>query len=93
MRRSVLVQSMVWVFAAACLIGSTASTLSAQDASIRGTVLDPLGGAVPGATVRLVRGGQRLAETASDARGDFTFERLIQGRYQLDVNRCCNRLS
>jgi vitamin B12 transporter len=86
MRRSVLVQSMVWVFAAACLIGSTASTLSAQDASIRGTVLDPLGGAVPGATVRLVRGGQRLAETASDARGDFSFERLTQGRYQLDVN-------
>jgi vitamin B12 transporter len=86
MRRSVLVQSMVWVFAAACLIGSTASTLSAQDASIRGTVLDPLGGAVPGATVGLVRGGRRLAETMSDARGDFTFERLTQGRYQLDVN-------
>ncbi len=84
MRRSVFIQSVVRVFAAACLMG-TASSASAQDASIKGTVRDPLGAVVVGATVRLVRDGQRTADTSSDERGDFSFERLTQGRYRLDV--------
>ena len=58
---------------------------AAEDGAIRGTVLDPLGAAVPGATVTLLRDGQRVKEVASDARGAFSFDDVAEDRYQLEV--------
>ncbi len=54
-------------------------------ASIRGTVVDPVGARVPMAGVRLLRDGQRVAETSSDARGEFAFEKVAEGRYQVEA--------
>ena len=52
--------------------------------SIRGTVVDPLGARVQ-ATVTLLRDGQRVTESSSNARGDFAFDALPGGRYQIEV--------
>ena len=51
-----------------------------------GTVVDQLGGPIAQATIALVRDGQRVAGTTSDARGEFTFDGLAEGRYQVDVS-------
>ena len=58
---------------------------AADDGAVSGTVVDALGGHVAGANVKLVRDGKAMAETASDARGEFTFKGLGEGRYQLEV--------
>jgi vitamin B12 transporter len=58
---------------------------AAEDAVINGTVVDPLGGAVSEAAVRLVRDGQPVAETSTDERGEFTFRAVTPGRYQVEV--------
>ena len=52
--------------------------------SIRGTVVDPLGARVQ-ATVTLLRDGQRVTESSSNARGEFAFDALPGGRYQIEV--------
>ena len=57
----------------------------AADASLAGTVVDQLGGRVAGATITLVREGQRVAGTTSSPRGEFLFEGVAEGRYQVDV--------
>ena len=58
---------------------------AADEGMVAGTVVDALGGHVSGAAVKLVRDGKTIAETSSDAHGEFTFKGLGEGRYQLDV--------
>jgi hypothetical protein len=43
----------------------------AQDAAIRGQIVDPAGNALPGAAVQLLQGNQVLAQTRSAADGRF----------------------
>ncbi len=57
---------------------------AADEGSITGTIVDPLGGRVQG-KVTLLRGGQSVAETTSDGRGEFTVQTVASGRYQLQV--------
>src|SRR5262249_33784545 len=66
----------LWRFAK-CFIGGT---LSAE----AGGVVD----CVEGASVRLLRGGAVVAETASDNYGDFKFDRLDEnsGDYTVEIN-------
>ncbi len=54
-------------------------------AALTGTVVDPLGGVVPGATVVLVQGGHAVGETTSDARGAFAFSPVAPGPYRIEV--------
>jgi vitamin B12 transporter len=54
-------------------------------ASIDGTVVDPLGETVASAAVALVRDGQKVADTSSGPRGEFTFNAVPEGRYQIEV--------
>jgi iron complex outermembrane receptor protein/vitamin B12 transporter len=61
------------------------SAAAADDASIRGAILDPLGARVPGATVTLLRDGSVASETNSDPQGDFVFDGLGAGRYQIEA--------
>jgi iron complex outermembrane receptor protein/vitamin B12 transporter len=56
---------------------------AAADASLSGRVLDQLGAPIAGATVTVLRDGQRSGDTTSDARGEFTFASLPEGRYQV----------
>lgn len=57
----------------------------AQTGSVRGTVVDPQGAVVSGANVRLLRDGEQVAQAPTDARGDFAFPSLAEGRYQVEV--------
>jgi outer membrane receptor protein involved in Fe transport len=69
------------------LAGFTAGA-SAQSfkATVIGTVVDPSGAVVPGATVTIVQEGTGLAVTAtSSADGTFSVPQLPPGRYELTV--------
>jgi vitamin B12 transporter len=59
---------------------------SAQNGSVSGTVVDPLGGVVSGASVRLLRDGEQMAQTSTDVRGEFAFQSLAEGRYQVEAS-------
>ena len=63
----------------------SASRASAADASLAGKVVDQLGAPIAGATVTLQRDGQRISDTTSDARGEFTFTAIPDGRYEIEA--------
>ena len=50
---------------------------------LRGRVIDETGGALPGVTVELRRGTDAPVATATSASGDYVFDRVPHGRYQL----------
>jgi iron complex outermembrane receptor protein/vitamin B12 transporter len=54
-------------------------------AVVSGTVVDPLGAVVAQATVALLRDGEKIADTSSGSRGEFSFDGVPQGRYQIEV--------
>jgi Carboxypeptidase regulatory-like domain len=56
----------------------------AQTPSLRGTVKDPSGAAVPGATVQLTGTGREQRKT-TDLNGQFSFPSLAPGQYQVRV--------
>jgi iron complex outermembrane receptor protein/vitamin B12 transporter len=51
--------------------------------NLHGTITDPLGAAVPGAQVQLLRAGKAVATTVTNAEGKFQFSPLAPGRYQV----------
>ena len=53
---------------------------------IAGTVVDPLGARVSGATVRLLLGEKAVKEASSNAAGAFTFDALSAGRYRIEAS-------
>lgn len=71
----------------AILIASIASSAYAQtSSSLRGSVLDPTGAAVPGATVRLETSkGELVSQATSDAAGSFVLSNLHTGAFSLAV--------
>gem|GEM_PF-178172 len=72
----------------ALLVGLMASSLFAQSdtGSVRGTVADETGAAIPGAAVSLVNGDNGFTQNAvSDAAGDFHFEAVLRGNYSITV--------
>ena len=60
----------VWAFLAVWL---TAAAAHAQTSTVTGTVTDPLGGRLPGATVTLAGERQPAGETTASRDGAFTF--------------------
>jgi vitamin B12 transporter len=54
--------------------------------SIVGTVVDPFGARIAGATVTLTRDGKQAAETVSDDRGEFSVGPVEAARYQIAVS-------
>jgi vitamin B12 transporter len=64
---------------------SVATVAAQDDAAIRGAVVDPLGARVAGAAVTLLRDGQSSRSTSTSNQGDFVFEGLPEGRYQIRV--------
>src|SRR5262249_21617399 len=66
--------------------GAVAASAPVDDsASITGTIVDPLGARVPGATIKLLRDSQVARETRSDSQGDFAFDGVPEGRYQIQA--------
>lgn len=62
-----------------------AAARAADTAAVRGTVADPLGARVSGATVTLLLDGKPVKQAASDAEGAFAFDGLAAGRYQIEA--------
>ncbi|MGH9734650.1 MAG: carboxypeptidase regulatory-like domain-containing protein, partial [Candidatus Acidiferrales bacterium] len=54
--------------------------------SLRGTISDPSGAAVPNATIQLINADTNLQRaTTSDAQGNYIFSAVLPGNYVLDV--------
>jgi Ca-activated chloride channel family protein len=53
--------------------------------SMTGTVKDPAGAPVPGATIRIVAPGMSPYSTVSDVKGSFTFQRVPVAEYAVTV--------
>lgn len=72
----------------ALVVAATASTARAQGfkATLLGSVADPSGGMVPGATVTVAQEGTGLVHTAvTGTEGTFTIPQLPPGRYEVTV--------
>ncbi len=53
---------------------------------LAGTVTDSSGGVMPGATVRVTRGGARVADTVTDANGRYRVTGLAPGSYEANIS-------
>src|SRR5206468_3733786 len=73
------------LFITILIISSLARRATAADASLGGKVLDQLGAPIAGAAVTLLRDGQRVGDTTSDARGEYTFAAVQDGRYLVEA--------
>ncbi|MEP7309062.1 MAG: TonB-dependent receptor plug domain-containing protein, partial [Acidobacteriota bacterium] len=62
-----------------------ASVWAQGQGSISGTVVDPLGARVAGASVALLQDSRVEKEAKSDAQGQFAFDALAEGRYRIQV--------
>ena len=71
------------LFIALLFVASVPRSAVAADASLNGKVLDQLGAPIDMAKVTLLRNGQRVNDTTSDSRGEFTFAGLAEGRRKL----------
>ena len=65
------------------VLAVSSSARAQQQGTLAGTVSDPLGGRIPSASVTLLRDGQPAGQTMSDAAGEFTFQGMSEGRYQV----------
>jgi hypothetical protein len=75
----------VWV-AAALLLTSTTALAQGSTATIRGSIQDPTGGVIPGATVTIINVGTKAVNTTvSDDRGQYLLAGLFPGTYDLRV--------
>src|SRR2546430_14088042 len=60
-------------------------TVAATTGTIRGTVTSPAGQPIAGASVRLLSGTTQTAVTTTNATGQFTFTKVPQGSYTIQV--------
>ena len=68
------------------LASTTAFGQGSTTATIRGTVQDPSGGILPGATVTAINTGTKAVQTTvTDDRGQYLFGALFSGTYDLKV--------
>jgi len=65
------------------VVSLTPAAAVAQTSAVHGTVADPLGGRLPGATVTLVGDRQSAGETTAGSDGTFSFTKVEPGRYQV----------
>ena len=53
---------------------------------VQGTVVDPAGLPIPGATVELIGGGKTIAKTVTAADGGFKFAAVAAGSYDINIS-------
>ena len=69
------------------LLSFLMGAVAARAATLQGTVLDPAGAEVPGASVRLLgTQGAEMAHTVTDEQGQFHFQGLASGTYTVKVS-------
>lgn len=84
MKRQGIVESVFWSLVMTLVIGLRVAA-AADDASVKGTVVDPLGARVSGATVTLIDRGRLVTQTTTNQQGEFTFNDVAEGRYHIEV--------
>jgi iron complex outermembrane receptor protein/vitamin B12 transporter len=77
--------TVIWI---ACLLiasflSSSVSAFAAEQGSLRGTVKDPLGAVVAGATVDLLNGTSIVKRTTTDGTGSYAFDVPESARYSV----------
>jgi iron complex outermembrane receptor protein/vitamin B12 transporter len=85
MIRCRFVRDLAWAFLLMLCIGVVAAS-AADDASIKGTIADPVGARVGGAAIKLLIDGKPVKQGSSDAEGNFGFDGLAAGRYQIEAS-------
>ncbi len=75
----------VFLLSLILIMCGSGARLRAAGASLHGRVLDQLGAPIAAATVTLVRDGRHVNGATSDARGEFSFDGLAEGRYQVEA--------
>jgi len=83
LRFSFLLLAATFFFAGAA---SAQNPESARTAAIQGTVYDPQGRAVPGATVDLLSSMVPIGETQTNAKGEYRFAGLAAGTFTIAAN-------
>lgn len=76
----------IFTLLALCCFAAMPSAWAQFSATVTGTVVDPSGAVVPGATVKLTNDGTgETRTTASNSAGAFTFPSLAPGNYHLQT--------
>jgi Carboxypeptidase regulatory-like domain/TonB-dependent Receptor Plug Domain len=76
----------LWTLCALLLTTAHAGAQGSTTGSIRGTVQDPTGGVLPGATVTLTNTGTKAMQTAvTDGRGQYILGGIFPGTYDMKV--------
>src|SRR5579884_1737594 len=85
--RSARIQVSMFVFGLALLLAGVQRPLWAQSQPVSGTVVDPSGAVVPGATVTItdLNKNQAIRTTTTDANGRFQVLDIEPGRYEVSV--------
>ncbi len=73
------------VVAALLFASAGAFAQPAARPAVAGTVLDPSGAFISGASVALAAGTKDLLKTTTDEKGEFRFKTVVPGHYQLSV--------
>jgi vitamin B12 transporter len=68
---------------ALALVFASVLAFAAAGGAVRGVITDPLGAVVPGATVELFQGNQRVASAISDGQGNFQLPAPSSGHYRV----------
>src|SRR6516165_7360037 len=68
------------------VFGLAGSAFAQEGASISGSIVDPLGARVGGASTKLLLDGNVVRDGTADSRGDFKFAGVAEGRYQVEVS-------
>ena len=58
---------------------------AAQTFTVTGTIVDPAGRGLPGATLELRQGSREVGKTVSDAQGSWKFENVRAGDYEIQA--------
>lgn len=86
MRKNMMILACVAIFAAIFALFGTATTWGQATTSLRGTVTDSSGAAVPNAKVTLTNAATNVPrETMSNGTGAYTFASVLPGTYDLKV--------
>jgi len=76
----------LWRFSAFLLLFAACSTYAQNLLSVRGSIQDPTGAAITGATVRLERpDGELVSQAQADSKGNFSLTDLPDGTFSLVV--------
>jgi Carboxypeptidase regulatory-like domain/TonB-dependent Receptor Plug Domain len=78
--------AVLWTLCALLLTTTHAWAQGSTTGTIRGTIQDPTGGVLPGATVTLINEGTKAMQTAvSDGRGQYILTGIFPGTYDMKV--------